>query len=126
MNTTKEPQIKTLENIVIDILHNAPTSNPVHQAFQKMFEHFIDEDFLYTQTHEEIITQIYEKNFYAYHYAYALPQTFHTDNKTLLDFRKSYLLLFAKYYLGIQQKSKNIFVVLYAELRKEQLLLQQA
>ncbi len=123
MRSTKAPQIKTLESMLIYILNKASPTSPAAQAFEKMLEHFIDEDFIYTQFHEEIIHLIYQKDFYKHHYAYALPQILNIDNKTLLEYRKRYLQLFAKYYLGVARNSKSLFLLLQSTLKKEQSLL---
>ncbi len=103
----------------MQLLKNPSSANSLRQAFDKMLEHFIDADFLYDTSHEKIILLIYEKDFYAHHYAYALPQILNMDNKLLLASRKNYLQLFAKYYLGITQNGKSVFLLLYAALEQE-------
>ncbi len=119
MNFTKKPKIKTIELLLIDILHIVPPNNLVLVAFRKTLQHFTDEDFLYSTHHNKILSAIYLDSFYKKHYLLALTQTLHIDNKTLLTCRKNYLRLFAKYYLGIEQNTKLVFPLLYSALSKE-------
>ncbi len=119
MNFTKEPKIKTIELLLIDILHIAPPDNLVLVAFYKTLQHFTDEDFLYSSHHNKILSTIYLNSFYKHHYLIALTQTLYIDNKTLLTCRKNYLRLFAKYYLDLEHSTKLIFPLLYSNLSKE-------
>ena len=119
MNFTKEPKIKTIELLLIEILSIAPPDNLVLVAFRKTLQHFTDEDFLYSTNHNKIFSAIYLNSFYKNHYLHALTQSLHIDNKTLLTYRKNYLRLFAKYYLGIEQNTNLIFPLLYDALSKE-------
>ncbi len=119
MNFTKEPKIKTIELLLIDILHIAPPDNLVLVAFHKILQHFTDEDFLYFTNHNKILSAIYLNSFYKNHYLLALTQSLHIDNKTLLTYRKNYLRLFAKYCFDVTANTKIIFPLLYSELSKE-------
>ncbi len=119
MDFTKEPKIKTIELLLIDIIPIAPPENLVLVAFRKTLQHFTDEDFLYSTDHNKILSTIYLNSFYKNHYLLALTQTLHIDRKTLLTCRKNYLRLFAKYYLGIEHNTNLIFPLLYSALTKE-------
>ena len=111
-------QIKTLELLVIREIHSLNGYNQaVHEAFAKMMRHFEDEEYLYGIEHTAIITTIYINQFYKYKSAEALSRELHIDAKTLLFYRKSYLTLFAKNYLGLRIEKPEDFIALYEQLK---------
>ena len=113
-------QTKTIEQLIVILLHDPKNGNEkVHFAFEQMLRHFSDEGYLYGIDHGEIIKEIYIKNFYKFRYAEALPMEMALDNKTLLTYRKSYLRLFAKYYLNLSVFIEEDFIRLYESLREE-------
>ncbi len=125
MKNTKEPKIKTLETLLIELLQASPADCAARNAFDKMVEHFANEDFLHDTLHEKTLVLIYQKKFYAHNYAYALPLLLNLDNKAVLNNRKKYLKLFAKYYLGIGNNSQNILSRLHEALKREKTLLKR-
>lgn len=48
----------------------------------------------------------------------ALNQELYIDTKTLLNYRKSYVRLFAKYYLNLVGEPEDALLLLHAELLK--------
>lgn len=98
----KTIQIKTVEKLIIQELYNSESSDHrVHTAFARVLDHFSDEDYLHKIGHQRIITTIYINHFYKYKKTKALNQELYIDTKTLLNYRKSYVRLFAKYYLNL-------------------------
>lgn len=111
-------QIKTLELLIIRELHGIDGYNQqAHSAFTQMLHHFSNEEYLYGIEHTEIITKIYIGNFYRYRSAEALSRELHIDTKALLFYRKSYVRLFAKYYLELSSSAKIDLFFLYERLR---------
>lgn len=113
-------QIKTLEQLIIRELHGFNGYNQqAHSAFTQMLHHFSNEEYLYDVEHTEIITKIYIHNFYKYRSAEALSRELHIDTKTLLCYRKTYVRLFAKYYLELSSPTEADFLLLYEYLSDE-------
>lgn len=111
-------QIKTLEQLVIDTLRFPnPVNYKAHAAFSYMLQHFMDEEYLYGVEHCRIITVIYIDNFYRYKEVKALSDELHIDTKTLLFYRKSYLKIFAKFYLSLTVPIEDEFLLLYKALK---------
>ena len=107
----KTIQIKTVEKLIIQELYNSESSDHrVHTAFARVLDHFSDEDYLHKIGHQRIITTIYINHFYKYKKTKAL--------KTLLNYRKSYVRLFAKYYLNLVGEPEDTLLLLHAELLK--------
>ena len=93
----KTIQIKTVEKLIIQELYNSESSDHrVQTAFARVLDHFSDEDYLHKIGHQRIITTIYINHFYKYKKTKALNQELYIDTKTLLNYRKSYVRLFAK------------------------------
>ena len=113
----KAIQPKTLELLIISSLKCA--SPRAVLSFNRLFEHFIDEDFIYGLNHVEIISVIYKSSFYKYYKVSTLFSRLNLDNKALLCRRKEYLKLFAKYYLNLTTLPKNVFGILYDALTKD-------
>ncbi len=115
----KARQIKSLELLIIQRLNDPLSVNPKTQsAFEYVLNHFSDEDFLHNLNHKEILTLIYQRNFYKFKSVKALCLRLSLDNKTLLSYRKQYVTLFAKHFLDLSCASENDLPRLYAELRK--------
>lgn len=106
-------QMKTLERLIIRQLHR---DQAITAAYVRMRQHFSDEEYLYKIAHTEIIMEIYENFFYDRCPVSALCQNFHLDVKTLLNYRKSYLRLFAKFYLELSKPAKTEFDLLCERL----------
>ena len=112
-------QIKTVEKLIIQELYNSESSDHrVHTAFARVLDHFSDEDYLHKIGHQRIITTIYINHFYKYKKTKALNQELYIDTKTLLNYRKSYVRLFAKYYLNLVGEPEDTLLLLHAELLK--------
>lgn len=104
----KTIQIKTVEKLIIQELYNSESSDHrVHTAFARVLDHFSDEDYLHKIGHQRIITTIYINHFYKYKKTKALNQELYIDTKTLLNYRKSYVRLFAKYYLNLRRRTRG-------------------
>lgn len=104
----KTIQIKTVEKLIIQELYNSESSDHrVHTAFARVLDHFSDEDYLHKIGHQRIITTIYINHFYKYKKTKALNQELYIDTKTLLNYRKSYVRLFAKYYLQSRRRTRG-------------------
>ena len=102
----KTIQIKTVEKLIIQELYNSESSDHrVHTAFARVLDHFSDEDYLHKIGHQRIITTI--NHFYKYKKTKALNQELYIDTKTLLNYRKSYVRLFAKYYLQSRRRTRG-------------------
>lgn len=113
-------QIKTLELLIVKILRSKNISeSKVFSAFSNLTKFFNDHDFVFKTNHSEIINTIYLTNFYLNKSANALSGTFHLDTKTLLNYRKNYLILFAKYYLGLTSPTSTILPLLHSTLKDE-------
>ena len=113
-------QIKTLELLIIERLKTSPPDHKIHTSFAFVKEHFLNEGYLYGVEHERIISAIYLGNFYKRKTAKALSHEFHTDTKTLLKYRKNYLRLFAKKYLGLTEPTNTDMFLLYSALTEKQ------
>ena len=115
----KTIQIKTVEKLIIQELYNSESSDHrVHTAFARVLDHFSDEDYLHKIGHQRIITTIYINHFYKYKKTKAINQEVYIDTKTLLNYRKSYVSLFAKYYLNLVGEPEDTLLLLHAELLK--------
>lgn len=115
----KTIQIKTVEKLIIQELYNSESSDHrVHTAFARVLDHFSDEDYLHKIGHQRIITTIYINHFYKYKKTKALNQELYIDTKTLLNYRKSYVRFFAKYYLNLVGEPEDTLLLLHAELLK--------
>ncbi len=113
-------QIKTIELLIIDALHSNHIYSPsVNSAFEQTFQHFANEEYLYGVEHTKILTKIFLNGYYKFRTAKALSLDLHLDTKTLLSYRKSYLHLFAKFYLNLSVPTKTDLMLLYAELNKQ-------
>ena len=113
-------QIKTLELLIIRILHTPDGYNErAHRAFTQLRNHFSDEEYLYGICHGRIIRAIYIDNFYKAHSAEALTLELHIDVKTLLGYRKVYFLLFARYYLNLTVAARADLFFLYKQLKED-------
>lgn len=113
-------QIKTLELLIIRVLHTPDGYNErAHRAFTQLRNHFSDEEYLYGICHGKIIQAIYIDNFYKTRSAEALTLELHIDVKTLLGYRKIYLILFAKYYLNLTANARTDLFFLYEQLRED-------
>ena len=111
--------IKTVEKLIIQELYNSESSDHrVHTAFARVLDHFSAEDYLHKIGHQRIITTIYINHFYKYKKTKALNQELYIDTKTLLNYRKSYVRLFAKYYLNLVGEPEDTLLLLHAELLK--------
>ena len=106
-------QIKSIEKLIINNLSN---SN-VKSSFAKII-HIADEDFLHSLGHSNILSAIYLNNLYKHKSVRYLCISFNLDNKTLLYYRKLYVSLFAKYYLGLSSLSNIDLLRLFIELSK--------
>ena len=112
-------QIKTLELLIIQELHSLNGYNQaIHSAFSQVLRHFSEEEYLYGIEHETILNKIYINRFYKFHSTEALSQELHIDTKTLLIYRKSYLHLFARFYLGLSSSTQADLYLLYEKLKE--------
>ncbi len=113
-------QVKTLELLISSMLRSADASSfKARLAFDAVFTHFSDEDFLKGTVHSSILTAIYLNDFYRYKSTDALSMTFHLDTKTLLLYRKNYIKLFAKKYLNLSNDSNIDLFFIYTALTDE-------
>lgn len=113
-------QVKTLELLIIRTLRTPDGYNErAHWAFTQIRDHFSDEEYLYGICHSKIIQAIYIDNFYRNRSAEALALELFIDVKTLLGYRKFYLLLFAKYYLNLPVASRSDLFFLYKQLKED-------
>lgn len=113
-------QIKTLELLIIGELHGVNGYNrAVQAAFTQMLHHFANEEYLYGIEHTEIINKIYVDNFYEYRSAEALSRELFIDIKTLLCYRKSYIRMFAKYYLNLSTFGDDAAECLYERMLED-------
>ena len=113
----KSIQPKTLELLII---RNLRLFSPrTIYAFERLLQHFIDDDFVFGCNHAETIFVIYKTNFYKRYNVSALSSKLNLDTKTLLCRRKAYLMLFAKYYLNLTIAPNNIFTLLYDALLQD-------
>lgn len=116
-----EIKIKTLEKLVFRELHGSDKNDRrLQDAFHAVFTHFCDEQYLHNTEHESIMNLIYRSGCYKHKSVQKLAQDFHLDYKTLLDYRKSYLRLFAKYYLGLPSSTNTEIYLLYTVLLKKE------
>ena len=107
-------QIKSIKKLIIYNLNNPN----VNSSFAKVLTHFADKDFLHNSNHYNILSAIYINNLYKHKSVRFLCIHFTLDNKTLLYYRKLYISLFAKYYLGLSSLSNLDFLRLFTELSK--------
>ena len=120
MNT---PKIKTLELTIVSALrHPFLKDSRIHFAFEKMLEHFKNEDFLYGQQHVAAIKEIYTNRNYSGANLDYVAKSLGLDFKRFLENRKNYLRLFAQKFLGLDVNGKKIFFLLYEALKKEHAL----
>lgn len=110
-------QIKTVELLITKIMQKAD-DDLLRTAFCKMSEHFSDEEYLYGIGHSAIITNIYVKRVYRYKTVRKFSEDVHLDQKTLLEYRKDYLQLFAKYYLKTAASTCVDLSQFYAQLKQ--------
>ena len=110
-------QVRTLELLIIHELHNySSVDSKLTYSFNKMLEHFSDEEYLDGIPHTAIIRKIYMDYFYQYNHVSALALKFHINNKSLLVYRKRYLHLLAKYYLGLFSPTQTDLYFFYQKL----------
>lgn len=110
-------QIKTVELLVAEKLHRSD-GRSLRPAFDRMFVHFSDEEYLCGIGHKEIIAKIYLDCVYKYKTVLALSAELHLDPKTLLVYRKRYLRLLAKYYFGLSDPTNTDLALLYVHLKQ--------
>jgi len=122
MNTKERcPQLKTIELLIVyKLQQNTPDSKPIRESYEYTRNHFADEDFLHGCQYKDLIEAIYLKDFYKNHTVRALELHFHLDTKTLLEVRKSYLQLFSKHFLSLDENTKNYRILLYHALINEE------
>ena len=115
----RNKQIKTLEISLIDALHDKNASDKLLATYEYVLRHFADEDYLHGTDHVKIIRRIYTDKDYKKKTMTSLLSDLHIDNKALLSYRKLYVSLFAKRYLGLNVKSETDNALLYVTLKKE-------
>lgn len=121
MKTTKEriPQLKTLEVLVCYALTKAPERDEqLLSAYNYVYNHFADEDFLHDLTHKSLLQSIYIRNFYKNHNVSSLGRVFHEDNKKITQWRKTYLHLLSKQYFGFEADEEHFRILLFEALAR--------
>ena len=117
MKGMRNPQIKSLENVIANLYHNETfTGERVRSSIRYIMEHFADRDYLQDSNHCKIIERIYIDNCYRYKSVKGLVQELHIDVKALLEYRRQYVRLFAKQYLCLKEKTKLDLVLLHRAL----------
>lgn len=117
MKGMRNPQIKSLENLIANLYHNeAFAGERVRSSVRYIMCHFADEDYLHDGSHCKIIERIYIDNCYRYKSVKGLAQELHIDGKALLECRRQYIRLFAKHFLSLKQKNKLDLILLHRAL----------
>ncbi len=111
--------MKEIEILLIRLLKISPSDSPALRAFDKVLEYFFDEDFLSQPRHEKILFFIYNKGLYDRPFLLALSQLLNMNYTLLLEYRRDYLCLFAKYYLGLPRATVQTFGILKAAITEE-------
>ena len=109
-------QLKTLERLVAGKLRSDNSDYKIQAAYHKTKEVFDDVAFLTGVPHDKIIDAIYVDGYYEHKSARNLGIEFCLNVKTLLSYRRCYLEILAKYYLGLLISEEDDLVRFYDEL----------